>query len=411
MIRAARRRTVWAALFIGLCEMAPVSPAAAAEIGWRGIASFTLRGESDALDLNRFNYQDSPFDPARARLFFDGRVSEEISVFGQLLADDVSSRPVRLYGLYGVFSNFAPFDLHVELGKIPSPFGTFAPRAYETENPLAAAPLIYQYHTTLRPDQLPFSPEELVAQRGRGQYGVSYRTPGGGSTGAAGPRFGAPYLYEACWDFGVVALGTWKRFEYALGVTQGTLGVPLMSRDGNDGVQGVGRIGFVPGASFRVSGSAAAGPYLSRDVKAYLPPGDDLEDFLETAWAISVDWSWSHLQLYAEFFDVAFESPWIAEELGSTAWYVEGEYAVLPGAYVAARFDRMIFDEITARNTVTDQPERIGWDQDVQRIEAAAGYHLTKAVLLRLDVQLWDTDGESWRTTESLGALQTIIAF
>jgi hypothetical protein len=71
----------------------------------------------------------------------------------------------------------------------------------------------------------------------------------------------------------------------------------------------------------------------------------------------------------------------------------------------------MIFDEITARNAVTDQPERTGWDQDVQRIEAAAAYHLTKAVLLRLDVQLWDTDGESWRTTESLGALQTVIAF
>jgi hypothetical protein len=380
-------------------------------MSWRGTAAFTLRSESDALELNRFNYQDSPFDPTRLRLFVDGTVSDRIAFFGQFLVDDVSSRPFRLYGAYALFSNFAPADLHVEIGKIPSIFGTFAPRAYEFRNPLTAAPLMYQYHTTLRSDQVPLSADALVAQRGRGQFGVQFVTSGGVPTGSSSVRYGAPVLYDVCWDFGVVALGTWKRFEYAVGTTQGTVGVPLFSRDGNDGVQFVGRLGFAPTAGLRVSGSAASGPYLSRDVRAFLPPGADLEDFSETALAASIDWAWRHLSVYAEMMDARFESPWIAEDLGVNAWYVEAKQTVLPGAYVAARFDRMTFDEIVATNPQTGVLGPIGWDRDIQRVEAAVGYLLARGALVRVDVQLWDNDGESWRTTESLAALQTIFAF
>jgi hypothetical protein len=218
-------------------------------------------------------------------------------------------------------------------------------------------------------------------------------------------------VYDACWDVGVAALGTWRMFEYAAGITQGTIGVPQSGRDTNDGQQLVGRLGVVPATGLRVTGSAARGPYLARAVLPFLPAGADLVDFNQTAFGLAVDWSWGHVAINAEAFHNEFESPWIAEDLGTNAWYAEAEYSFAAGATIAARFDRVLFDEIAVIDEDSGETERIGWDRDLQRIEAAIGYRFSRDVLVRYDVQLWDEDGESWRTTSSVNAPQAIVTF
>lgn len=388
-----------------------VAGAASAEIGWRGSASFTARDEADALDLNRLNYRDSSFDPVRARLFVDGVASENVSVFGQFLIDDVSSMSYRIYGLYAVVSDFAPTNLTVEVGRLPTIFGTFGPRAYETKNPLVGAPLVYQYHTALRYDQLPLSADALVRQSGKGQYGVAFRDESGEYTGASTVYLGVPILYDACWDVGVAALGTWRRIEYAVGVTQGSAGVPAFGRDTNDGKQFVGRLGVVPLGGLRVSASASTAPYLARTVETYLPAGADVEDFAQTVFGASVDASWSRFVFAAELVESTFESPWIDDDLEATAWYAEGKVTVAPGAYVAARFDRIAFGEIDVAVAPGGGGRRVAWDRDVQRAEATVGYWLARGWLMRADVQLWDDDGGSWETSHSLGALQSVFSF
>jgi len=386
-------------------------PSAAADVRWRGIGMFTLREEAYALNLGRLNYQDSPMDPFRVHLFVDAAVSDRVAVFGQFLVDDTSSRPIRSYGMYALFSRFTPTDFSIEVGKIPTVFGTFGPRAYANKNPLVAAPLMYQYHTTLRADQLPLSAKDLLANRGRGQFGLAYTDSAGKFTGASTRFMGVPIVYDICWDFGLVGLGTWRRVEYALAITEGTVGVPVTGRDSNDGQQFIGRLGVVPVTGFRVTGSASRGPYLDRLVVPFLPKEKDLEAYNQTALGLAADWAWSHVSLNGELLRNEYESPWISEDLGLTSWYAEAKYAFAAGAYLAARFDRLKFDEIDVKNGTTGETERIGWDNDVQRIEAAVGYRFTPDCLVRYDVQLWDEDGEAWRTTHSASALQAVISF
>ena len=384
---------------------------AAAGLEWGGIATFTARGEEEALDLNRNNYRDSSFDPIRARLFLDVPMTDQLAVFGQVLFDEASVFPARTYGLYAMASNFGVPDMSVEVGKIPMIFGTFAPRSYENKNPLVGYPLAYQYHTTLRADQVPMSPADLIEVRGRGQQGVAFTDFHGNPSGAAGVMSGSPILYDTCWDIGAATLGTWRWFEYAGGVTMGTVGMPMRSRDSNDGHQLVGRLGFVPVTGLRVSVSGSRGPYLGTPVRDFLPEGAAVEDYDQFAKALSIDWSYRHAAFVAEVVDNGFESPWIPEELGTTAWYAEGKYTFLPGAYFAARFDQLKHDTIAYEDPVTFEMKRETWDQDVQRAEGAIGYWVTSGILTRVDVQLWDENAGPWTTTSTLVAAQAVVSF
>jgi len=403
-------RSVAAGLALALVT-APAHPARAAEIHWRGIGAFTARGEAGALDLNRTNYRDSGFDPVRARLFLDVPLSDRVAVFGQILFDDASSVPARTYGLYAMTSDFGVPGMTIEFGKIPLLFGTFAARTYENKNPFIAPPLVYQFHTSLRDDQLPVSPAALIAMRGRGQYGIFFTDFHGNPAGSTRTTFGVPILYDACWDIGAAALGTWRRVEYGVGVTQGTVGVPNGTRDSNNARQVLGRVGVVPATGLRVSLSAAHGAYLSSSVAALLPEGARAEDYKQTAMAVSFDWSIGHAAFFAEAVDNAYESPWIDEDLETLAWYVEGKYTFLPGAYAAMRFDQLNFGEITYEDPDTFEIRRGDWDQDVQRVETALGYWITSGFLTRLSVQLWDRDGAEWNPTRTLAALQAVVAF
>jgi hypothetical protein len=411
-ICAARLRRGLATFALVCAACVAVTPASdAAGLEWRGIATFTARGEEEALDLNRNNYRDSGFDPIRARLFLDVPMTDHLAVFGQVLFDEASVFPARTYGLYAMASNFGIPDMSVEVGKLPSIFGTFAPRAYENKNPLIAHPLAYQYHTTLRADQIPMSPAALIEMRGRGQQGVSYEDFHGNPSGASGTQSGSPILYDTCWDIGAVALGTWRWLEYAGGVTMGTVGMPMRSRDSNDGRQLVGRLGFVPVTGLRISLSGARGPYLATAVRDFLPEGVALEDYDQFAKALSIDYSFGHASFVAEVVDNGFESPWIPEELGTTAWYAEGKYTFLPGAYFAARFDQLEHSEIAYEDPETFEMKRATWDQDVQRIETAIGYWVTSGILTRVDLQLWDENAGPWTTTSSLVACQAVVTF
>lgn len=410
MNRRLSTRSVVAGLALALASAAAL-PVHAADIHWRGIGAFTARGEAGALDLNRNNYRDSGFDPVRARLFLDVPLSERVAVFGQILFDDASSVPTRTYGLYATAADFGVPGMTLEFGKIPLLFGTFAARTYENKNPMIAPPLVYQFHTSLRDDQIPVSPAALIAMRGNGQQGVSFTDFHGNPTGSTRTTFGLPILYDACWDIGAAALGTWRRVEYAMGVTQGTVGAPNGNRDANNARQVLARVGVVPATGLRVSLSAARGAYLSTSVTPYLPEGARVEDYKQTATALSFDWSVGHAAFFAEVVDNAFESPWIDDDLETLAWYVEGKYTFLPGAYAAARFDRLSYGTIAYEDPETFEMRRDAWDQDVQRVETAIGYWVTPGLLTRFGVQLWDEDGAEWNPSRTLAALQAVVAF
>src|SRR5439155_1210956 len=132
--------------------------------------------------------------------------------------------------------------------------------------------------TDVRNDQVPTTAEDIVANRGLG-YRTSFLTPGLTGVGYDGGS-ATPVMYENCWDFGLVALGTVAPFEFAAGVTNGTVGAPVMSDD-NDGKQILGRIGFVPAPWLRAGISGARGPYLQSGLNEDLPPGHTVDEYMQ----------------------------------------------------------------------------------------------------------------------------------
>lgn len=219
------------------------------EIFLGGLVAMTVtEGDAGARERNAFRRGDNAFDHVRLTAFGDVVFNQRFSLLNQIILDPASrvglSTYLRTYLRFAVVSHpSAP--LHLQGGRLPSGFGSFAPRAYADRNVLMGLPLLYTYFTALRSNQLPADNDDLLRHRGNG----------------------LPLIYDACWDFGAQVVGSFWRFEYLLGITQGTLSDPRTDpADNNDGKQLLGRLAFVPHVGAVVGASFARGPYLDQAV-------------------------------------------------------------------------------------------------------------------------------------------------
>ena len=88
----------------------------------------------------------------------------------------------------------------------------------------------------------------------------------------------------------------------------------------------------------------------------------------------------------------------------ATAWLVEGRYKLVPGWYLAARYDRLFFSDI-----VSSQGE-LAWDANLWRVEAGTGYSLRRNVILKASYQYDRRDG-GHVTAAHLAAAQVVLWF
>src|SRR4030095_12529845 len=127
-------------------------------------------------------------------------------------------------------------------------------------NLLIGQPLAYQYLTSIRPDALPATPDDLLRMRGRGWLS---RFPVGNT--ADGP--GLPILSTSAWDTGVQLHGVTGMLEWTGSVTAGSLSDPRF-RDNNAGRQFAGRAVARPNAAMVFGVSASRGAWLNDDRKS-----------------------------------------------------------------------------------------------------------------------------------------------
>ncbi len=123
---------------------------------------------------------------------------------------------------------------------MPPTFGAFARRTYASDNPLIGYPLAYQYLTSLRPDALPATADELLRKRSLGWL-LRY------SVGNQSLDRGVPLVSAFRWDTGVQAHAgaTNGLINATASVTTGTLSNPLF-HDDNSGRQLAGRVEVRP---------------------------------------------------------------------------------------------------------------------------------------------------------------------
>ena len=346
-----------------------------------GEASFALAAD----DLGFFNYtdyRDSYIRMVRLGAAAEMRLSDHISVLGDVRT--YNFRTVKPYALYVRMRPWAGRHVDVQVGRIPPVFGAFARRQYGSDNPVIGLPQAYQYLTSIRTDAVPATADDLVRMRGEGwlvRYPIGNRVPAAG----------VPLVASLQWDTGAqVRIGS-APFQFSAAITQGTLGQPLF-RDDNDGKQLSGHVSVLPLPGLVLGASAARGEYLGRPALAALPPPLSAQSYDQTAWGGDVEYSRGHWVvrsevIWSEWDMPAVSAPLIEGPLRARAAMVEGRYKLMPGLWLAARFDDHAFTEIDSSSG------RITWEAPVRRFEVTAGYALHRYVHLKVGWQRNRRDG------------------
>ncbi len=353
------------------CALLLVAGAARADIVLTGSAEVTMRTGERAALLNTMARGDNPFNPVRVRLFADSRVDTSLSFFSEMLFDN--GAPVRLQGAYAALHpKFAPIE--VQAGLIPFGVGLYPDRCYPEQNPLIAAPLLYQHHTLLRRGGLlPGTVDSLLALR---------RAQGGQQAVGNGAAAGLPVVDEEWWDTGVMVRGGYTTVEYSIGITNGTVSNPR-GVENNGGKQVLGRLNVHLGPTLALGTSYAFGAYLDRSVSSSLPGTTSIDGYHQYLFAGDMEFQLGHLEAGGEFMHSSWDVT--TRDLSSVAvngGYLQVRYVLSPGLFVAGRGESMRFSHVTGSDGVATP-----WDANVDRVEAGLGYYLSRDALVKLDYQ------------------------
>jgi hypothetical protein len=341
-----------------------------------GSASISMAPE----DTGYFNYSTGAYSVLRL-VRLDGsaslRAGSRVTIVGDLRVQGGLGEggwQIRPYALFARIRPWSERAVDVQVGLIPPVFGAFSRRAYGTDNPLIGFPLGYQYVTTLRPDALPASADELLSKRGSG-WRVQY------SIGNPAPDYGVPLADGLRYPAGVEVHAGRGRVEASVAVTTGSSSVPD-DLDIGWRPQVSGRIAARPITGLVIGGSLSNGTFLTRALTDTLGTtgGGSADD--QTAAGLDAEYSLGHLIVRAEGIASWWRlpgsaPPYLREPLRAFALDVEGRYRILPGLYAAIRVDRLDFSEVCG--TVACLP----WDAPVRRIEAGGGYSIRRNIVLK----------------------------
>jgi hypothetical protein len=365
----------------------PSEPIALAD--GRVVVSGDISAGYGSADPGFFNYTD--YEHSALRIFRIDvsaavKAGAHFTLLGEIRSENVDS--VRPYALYLRIRPWTTRDFDIQVGRVPPTFGAFARRTYANDNPLVGYPLAYQYNTTLRPDAIPASADELLRKRSGGWL-VRY------SYGDSASEQGVPLVSAFRWDTGVQAHAKVGMLSATVAVTAGTVANPLFSDD-NRGRQVASRVELRPVAGLILGSSFARGPFVSEAAaRAVVGDGHD-GDFTQTAWGGDAEYSRGHYLLRLETIVSRWRLPVgphltdqlaLQNPLDAASTSVEGRYKLRPDFYLAGRFDHLGFSD--QQGVLATLP----WDAPVTRYEIGGGYSLQRNLLLKGSYQHDDRDG------------------
>jgi hypothetical protein len=325
--------------------------------------------------FNYSDYENSTLRMLRAGLSTSVRISGRLTALGEIRLEN--AEPPRPYGFYLRYRPFDRYDFDIQAGRIPATFGAFARRAYSSDNLLIGYPLAYQYLTSLRPDALPATPDDLLRMRARGWLSSF---PIGDQT----PSAGLPIADTFRWDTGVQLHGGTTWLEAAASVTTGSLSNPLF-RDDNAGKHVAARVQARPFTGLVVGLSGSRAPYVTSSAASLA--GAATSGFVQQAAGADIEYSRDHYLVRFETVVSTYDLATIEPRLRARAAMVEGRYKLTPRVHVAARLDHLGFSTITGSTRTTN------WDAPVTRWELGGGYAVQRNAQVRLSVQHNTRDG------------------
>ena len=332
-----------------------------------------LHGRHGLFQLRQLRPVDAA--PAPTESLTAVRLTDRLSALTDIRTEN--ARAPRPYGLYLRFKPFETRDVDIQAGRIPPVFGAYTRRVYSTDNLLISFPLAYQYLTSLRPDAVPATADDLIRMRGRGWLSSF-------PIGEAKPAAGLPLVNALRWDTGVQVHAGTAWLEGSASVTTGSLANPLVLDD-NRGRNLSGRLALKPVAGLTLGTSAARAPYATSAAAAAAHATDDA--FVQTAFSFDAEYSRDHYLAHVETIVSRYNLPTLSSPLRATSAMVEGRYKFTPRLHAAARLDHLAFSRISGSVRTTT------WDAPVTRWEVGTGYSFQRNLQLRVSFQRNTRDG------------------
>ena len=361
-------------------------------------------GSADPGFFNYTDYEHSALRLLRIDLTAAVKVSPHFALLGEVRTENLGR--VRPYAFYLRIRPWTARDFDIQVGRVPPTFGAFARRTYANDNPLIGYPLAYQYLTTLRPDALPASADELLQQ-------AEPRLAGALFDRRSGADHGVPLVSAFRWDTGVQAHGTVGMLSATAAVTAGTVSNPLFSDD-NHGRQLAGRVELRPVAGLIAGTSLARGPFVSQAAaRAAVGDGHDAE-FTQTAWG--GDAGVLARPLPAALRD--HRQPLADPDRGAAAGAARAADAARRRVDVgrrplqaAARPVRRGALRSSGLQRSDGASATLPWDAPVTRIEIGAGYSIQRNLLLKGSYQHNHRDGGVLLQVAHMVAAQLVFWF
>ena len=377
----------WLALAL-LMQALPTGPIETARgtVTVTGEVTATFGSRDDDAFFNYTDYEHNALRMFRVSLAGMWRPLSRLAFLTEFRSEDVE-QPIA-YALYVRVRPFKDRPFDVQAGRIPPVFGTFGRRSYPADNALIGVPLAYQYLTSLRPDAVPASADDLLVMRGRG-WKASY------PVGNPAPGPGVPLVTAYRWDTGVEASYGGERVEGAVAVTAGTLSNPRL-QDDNDGRQWSGRVAWKPVVGLVMGVSGARGAFVDRAIVNAYAPVLGPRDYTQQAIGVDGEYSRGYWIVRGEAIRSSWtlpkiNAPFIEHPVAATASYLESRYRIGPRVFVAGRGERLSFSTISGSRLFGGAPTE--WDAPVSRVELGGGVNIQRNLTARIVVQRNWRDG------------------
>ena len=311
---------------------------------------------------------DNLFNP-RLILFLDAQYGSQVYFFAQSRLDrgfDPSDRGAQIrldeYAL-----RITPWDdgrFTLQIGKFATVVGNWVPRHLSWENPFVNAPLVYENITAISDKSAPLSPFDFMRRFDHGKYEFN------------------PLIWGPDYASGVSVSGRLGQFDYAAELKNSSLSARpeswSLTEIGLSDPSFNARVGFRPNQIWNFGVSAGEGSYFRPEAESTLPRGRDIDDYREFVLGQDASFALHHLQIWAEFYEARFEVPRVGDA-DTFAYYLEAKYKLTPQLFGAVRWNQQIF--ATIDNGIGGS---IRWDQDLAKIDIAAGYRFTSHTQLKM---------------------------
>ena len=363
-----------------------------AQIHWWGITDFEIRkgGKDSEMDKNGLPNNFFQFNLQQINLFLSADINPTISFTAKLANDPLKAldyRTMEMQLAYITFSQLGGDALSISVGRILTPFGTFAKRQLAPDNPFLGQPLFISY-----------------TQNVSSQTGLLNPS----STAPASTSYGGRLatIYNGGYFTGVEATGSLFSgiWEYDIACMNG----PLSSVNGDfnvdNGLSFHGRTAVHPAIWATIGASYAAGSFMqSSAVSQYFEQHHTaVNSFAQSTYGIDLLLSYLYVELNCEFIKNRFEAPYITyrKHISMITGYLVGisrpldsqeflidlklEDPFYPGLYLAARYNPLTFNTILDPQAISSDGNHVRWDANVVRSALAVGYKPDRDVLIKL---------------------------